>query len=122
METVGRASKQFRNVLKKARAHLPYVLYFLKRTEEILRDCSRKRGYSEETYVFLYRLQQYPSDSVEYKAIYRRLSHILKSHLAEAYLEVQSTLSHVKRASSMVENLNGRLRRYMNLKRMVPKI
>ena len=121
METVGRAAKPFRNVLKKTRAHLPHVLYFLKRTEEILRDCSRKRGYPEETYLFLYRLQQYPSDSVEYKAIYRRLSHILKSHLAEAYLEVQSILSHVKRASSMVENLNGRLRRYMNLKRMVPK-
>ncbi len=35
--------------------------------------------------------------------------------------KVQEILDGVKRASSLAENLNGRLRPYMNLKRMVPE-
>ena len=40
----------------------------------------------------------------------RRLRHILKKKYADAYLEIESILKGVKRASSLVENLNGRLR------------
>ena len=46
---------------------------------------------------------------------------MLKEGYADGYLKVQEILEGVKRASSLVENLNGRLRPYMNLKRMVPE-
>lgn len=107
--------------LKKTRKHLPDVLRYLKRIENALRNYAQKKGLPEESLLLLYRMRSYPEGSIQRKAIHRRLCHMLKQRYEDIQKEVEELLSGVKRASSMVENLNGRLRRYMNLKRIIPE-
>ena len=50
-----------------------------------------------------------------------RLGELLGNNYESARQEFSRILDHTKRASSLVENLNSRIRVYMNLKRMVPE-
>ena len=121
MEDTSGITDKLRKVLAKTRRNLPDVLIYLERAEKVLREYAMKKGYPEETFVLMYRMQGYHPGSQEYRSADRRLRHILKKKYADAYLEIEGILKGVKRASSLVENLNGRLRRYMNLKRMIPE-
>lgn len=120
MEDTAGITDRIRKVLAKTRKNLSGVLVYLERAEKSLREYALKEGYPEDTFVLLYRLRGYPPGSREYRAADRRLRHILRKKYADAYLETEAILKGIKRASSLVENLNGRLRRYMNLKRMIP--
>ena len=121
MEDTAGITDKLRKVLAKTRRNLPDVLIYLERAEKALREYAVKKGYPEESFVLMYRMQGYQPGSQEYRSADRRLRHIFKKTYADAYLEIESILKGVKRASSLVENLNGRLRRYMNLKRMIPE-
>lgn len=121
MEDTSGITDKLRKVLAKTRRNLPDVLIYLERAEKVLREYAMKKGYPEETFVLMYRMQGYHPGSQEYRSADRRLRHILKKKYADAYLEIEGILKGVKRASSLVENVNGRLRRYMNLKRMIPE-
>lgn len=121
MEDTAGITDKLRKVLAKTRRNLPDVLIYLERAEKVLREYAMKKGYPEETFVLMYRMQGYHPGSQEYRSADRRLRHILKKKYADAYLEIEGILKGVKRASSLVENVNGRLRRYMNLKRMIPE-
>ena len=121
MEDTAGIMDKLRKVLAKTRRNLPDVLIYLERAEKVLREYAMKKGYPEETFVLMYRMQGYHPGSQEYRSADRRLRHILKKKYADAYLEIEGILKGVKRASSLVENVNGRLRRYMNLKRMIPE-
>lgn len=119
-EAAGEDCSHLKKVLLKTRRNLPEVLTCLKRAEEALKTYAVKHGYSSEAFILMYRLPGYQPGSPEYQAADRRVRHLLKKAYGACYLEIQGILDGVKRASSLVENLNGRLRRYMNLKRMVP--
>lgn len=121
MEDTAGITDKLRKVLAKTRRNLPDVLIYLERAEKALREYAMRKGYPEEIFVLMYRMQGYHPGSQEYRSADRRLRHILKKKYADAYLEIEGILKGVKRASSLVENLNGRLRRYMNLKRMIPE-
>ena len=121
MEDTAGITDKLRKVLAKTRRNLPDVLIYLERAEKALREYAVKKGYPEESFVLMYRMQGYQPGSQEYRSADRRLRHIFKKTYADAYLEIESILKGVKRASSLVENLNGRLWRYMNLKRMIPE-
>ena len=121
MEETAGITDKLRKVLARTRRNLPDVLLYLERAEKALRECARKKGYPEDSLVLMYRMRGYHPDSQEYRSADRRLRHILKKKYADVYLEIEGILKGVKRASSLVENLNGRLRRYMNLKRMIPE-
>lgn len=120
-ETAAGTSGRLSQVLSKARKNLPDVLVYLERMEKALRDYALEHGYPGEAFVLLYKLPGYGFGTSGYQAADRRLRHMLKEAYADSYLKVQEILDGVKRASSLVENLNGRLRPYMNLKRMVPE-
>ena len=121
MEETAGITDKLRKVLARTRRNLPDVLLYLERAEKALRECARKKGYPEDSLVLMYRMRGYHPDSQEYRSADRRLRHILKKKYADVYLEIEGILKEIKRASSLVENLNGRLRRYMNLKRMIPE-
>lgn len=121
MEETAGITDKLRKVLSRTRRNLPDVLIYLERAEKTLRECALKKGYPEDSLVLMYRMRGYHPGSQEYRSADRRLRHILKKKYADVYLEIEGILKGVKRASSLVENLNGRLRRYMNLKRMVPE-
>lgn len=121
MGTVPGISNRFRKALKKAGKHLPDVLGYLKRMESSLREYARDKGIPENIMLLLYRMRSYPEGSVQQKAADRKLRRTLGSHYGDIRREADILLDGIKRASSMVENLNGRLRRYMNLKRIIPE-
>lgn len=120
-ETAGESSGRLSQALSKTRKNLPGILVYLERIEKALRDYALEHGYPGEAFVLLYKLPGYGFGTEKYRAADRRLRHMLKNAYADSYRKVQEILDGVKRASSLVENLNGRLRPYMNLKRMVPE-
>ncbi len=120
-EAAGESPSQISKALSKAQKNLPDVLVYLKRAEEALRDYALGHGCSPEAFMLMYRMQGYSSGSPQYQAADRRIRRLLKGSYGKCYLKIQEILDGVKRASSLVENLNGRLRPYMNLKRMVPE-
>lgn len=121
MGTVPGISNRFQKALKKAGKHLPDVLGYLKRIESSLREYACDKGIPENIMLLLYRMRSYPEGSVQQKAADRKLRRTLGSHYEDIRREADILLNGIKRASSMVENLNGRLRRYMNLKRIIPE-
>lgn len=120
-EAAGEPGSRLSRAVAKTRKNLPSVLVYLKRAENVLRDYAVKHGYPPEAFVLLYKLPCYSPGSPEYRGADRRLRRQLKGAYGACYQEVYRILDGVKRASSLVENLNGRLRPYMNLKRMVPE-
>ncbi len=120
-EAAGEDAGRLRRALSKVRKNLPDVLVCLKRVEEALGAYALEHGYPPEAFLLMYRMSGYPPASPEYRAADKRVRRILKKTYGDCYLKVQEILDGVKRASSLVENLNGRLRPYMNLKRMVPE-
>lgn len=120
-EVTQELSGSLKRAISKTRRNLPEVLVYLNRVEETLKSYALEHGYPKETFVLLYKMLGYQPDSLEYRAAERRVRRKLKGAYGSCYLKVQEILDGVKRASSLVENLNGRLRPYMNLKRMVPK-
>jgi len=117
----GETSSRLAHAISKTRKNLPNVLVYLERAEKTLRDYAVKHGYPPEAFVLLYKMSGYQSGPLEYQRAYRRLCRLLRRSYADCYLKVQEILDGIKRTSSLVENLNGRLRPYMNLKRMVPE-
>ena len=119
-EAAGESAGRLCGAISKARKNLPDILVCMKRAEEALGAYALGHGYSPEAFVLMYRMSRYSPSSLEYRAADRRVRHILKKAYGDCYLKVQEILDGVKRTSSLVENLNGRLRPYMNLKRIVP--
>ena len=120
-EAAGESAGRLRKALSKARRNLPDVLIYLKRAEEALEVYALEHGYPPEAFALMYKMSGYSPISPQYRAADKRVRHLLKKAYGNCYLKVQEILKGIKRASSLVENLNGRLRPYMNLKRMVPK-
>lgn len=84
MEDTAGITDKLRKVLAKTRRNLPDVLIYLERAEKVLREYAMKKGYPEETFVLMYRMQGYHPGSQEYRSADRRLRHILKKKYADA--------------------------------------
>jgi hypothetical protein len=106
--------------ITKARKHLHSLLLFVRRLERGMAVCSNKTGIPVEAFQLMYRQLSYSPSSVQSNEAQIDLVHILKEKYTEARAQFQNLLNTVKKASSMVENLNGRIRVYMEVKRVVP--
>lgn len=106
---------------KKIREKLPQILSFLQRMEENFTAASRKKGIPPEAFHIMYQQKAFHASSWECSQMEYRLGELLGNSYESAREEFCHILDHTKRASSLVENLNSRIRVYMNLKRMVPK-
>ena len=120
-ETAGESGGRLCQAISKTLKNLPDVLVYLERAEEALWDYALEHGYPPEAFILMYKMSGYGFGTPKYEAADRRVRRKLKKAYADCYLKVREILDGVKRASSLVENLNGRLRPYMNLKRMVPE-
>ncbi len=74
-----------------------------------------------EAFFLFYQERIYGALTWERSRIEYELGNLLCERYTEAREEFERILKSAKRASSMVENVNGRIRTYMNLKRIVPK-
>ena len=100
---------------------LPQILSFLQRMEENFTAASRKKGIPPEAFHIMYQQKAFHASSWECSQMEYHLGELLGNSYESAREEFCHILDHTKRASSLVENLNSRIRVYMNLKCMVPK-
>lgn len=118
-ENVG--ENEFAIKMRACKEKLPFLLSHTRRLERLMSDRANELGLPEEALVLLYRLRSYQGDeSKEYMAINHRIDELLSGRRPEAEEELQHMLDMIKRASSLVENLNSRIRPYIHLKRIVP--
>ena len=75
---------------------------------------------SEEVFRYLYRRPEVNKESKAYAELTRQATALISAgELANIEKVHDEIINSIKRASSMVENVNGRLRAYMNIKRHV---
>ncbi len=112
--------EKFRHDLEKLRNNLPQVLSFLKRMEVALRKASERTGIPIQAFQLFYQKKSCAPLSWESSRIEYALGELLCNGYADAKAAFEQVLSTIKRASSLVENLNGRIRPFMDLKRVIP--
>lgn len=105
----------------KFRGKLPQVLSFLGRLQAGFGRAAGEKGIPPEAFGILYREKALPASSPEYSQLEYKLGALLGDGYETAKEEFCRVVENTKRASSLVENLNSRIRVYMNLKRTVPE-
>lgn len=99
---------------------LPNLLIFIKRLEGSMETCARETGIPAQAFQLMYRQRSYSASSEQSNEIQCQLVYMLRERYTEANDHFQKMLTTTKKASSLVENLNGRIRVYMEVKRVVP--
>ena len=105
---------------EKIRNILPSLLTFISRLEKAFESCAELHGIPVDAFRAMYRQLRYNKQSYEYLQIEYMLWGMLKENYDTARTLFAQQLKAVKKASSLVENLNGRIRKYMDVKRIVP--
>lgn len=113
--------KKYQQAVSQFRGRLPDILKFLRRLQDNLRDASVTLHIDEHDMMLLYNQTAYPVYSAEYAAIEKRLYKRLGNRLLDARDALPDIIHMTYRASSMVENINSRIRCYMNVKREIPE-
>ena len=104
----------------KIRKNLPFLLSYISRLEEAMEQRAAELGIPIEAFKIMYRQLSFGTETQQYNHMEYELVLMLAGKYSEARSEFQKILSEVKKASSIVENLNGRIRAYINIKRVVP--
>ena len=92
---------------------------YLEALEKNLVSLADSMGYRSETFRNLYRLSAMKSIHPAFVTVYEEIRAELKSDYYKAMKLVRDLVRSTYRASSIVENLNSRIRTYMNAKRYV---
>ena len=123
LDEMQKVSAKFPGIIKEAnkiRKTLPSLLTFIDRLEKAFKACAELHGIPVDAFRAMYRQLAYDQKSVEYLEIEYALWDMLKENYGKARGLFSQQLKTVKKASSLVENLNGRIRKYMDVKRVVP--
>ena len=111
---------ELRKEIGRFRKRLPATMLFLDRLFLRFRRAARDMGLPEEAFRLLYRRLGVPEDSDAYCEFTCRAFAVIGPARFSAAEEVHDRIIRcIKRASSMIENVNGRLRAYMNVKKHV---
>lgn len=114
-------NKQLLESIAKFRKALPQTLSFLSRFQRQLEMVSEEKGIPPDIFRLMYRQRALAPDSEESNQLVYQLVKLLMNDYDKVRAEFENIMEHTKKASSLVENLNSRIRVYMNLKRVVPK-
>jgi len=120
MESVAAGFPGLLKECEKIRKNLPFLLSYISRLEETLKQSAVRLGIPIEAFQVMYRQLSCGTATQQYQHMDYELVLMLAGKYDEARSEFQRMLSEVKKASSIVENLNGRIRAYINIKRIVP--
>jgi len=125
LEEIGKHAAQYPGLLKEAekiRRNLPGLLSFISRLDREILKRSQELGVDPNIFHLLYRQMSYNPCSPQFREIDFQLVGLLSESNSwfDITAEFQKLLGGVKKASSLVENLNGRIRRYIDMKRVVP--
>jgi len=123
LEEMQKLSAKFPGITKEAekiRNNLPSLLSYISRLEKAFEICAELHGIPLGAFQTMYRQLSYNVQGDEYYKIEYALWDTLKDNYSKARELFAQQLKTVKKASSLVENLNGRIRKYMDVKRIVP--
>jgi len=108
------------NEISRFRERLPVTLLFLDRLFRDFRCTANIMGLPDEAFRLLYRRLGVAEESEAYKELTRQAFDIIgQGRFTSAEKVHDRIVGCIKRASSLVENVNSRLRTYMNIKRHV---
>jgi len=99
---------------------LPSLLSYVGRLERGIDGLSQKTSIPAEIYKQMYRQMSYSPDNKINIELHCNIAIQLQGRYIEARDELQKLLDTTKKASSLVENLNGRIRGYIEVKRVIP--
>ena len=107
---------------EKTRRNLPRLLSFIGRLERDINKRTLELGIPPDVFRLLYRQMSYNPGFTQCSQMNDQLAKMLPEQYSVLQIrtEFQNLLNGVKKASSLVENLNGRIRSYIDMKRVVP--
>ena len=109
-----------RKEVRKVRKMLPSLLSFIGRLERGMEISAKETGIPVEAFRLMYRqMSCKPGSPLDIEIQYRQVL-LLNKRYVEARDEFQRLLNQTKKASSLVENLNGRIRVFIEVKRIIP--
>jgi hypothetical protein len=109
-----------RTEIAKMRKMLPSLLSFIGRLDRAMEESSNKTGLPVEGFRLMYQQLSCGSECPESNEMLYNQVLMLGERYMEARGEFESLLNGTKKASSLVENLNGRIRVYIEVKRIIP--
>ena len=101
------------------RKRLPDILQYIHRLFHSFRIESKRIGVPSAAFALEYRRRAYPDDAPEQHILWKALWKKAGKMMYDVIACVQHLIDHTVRASSLVENLNGRIRPFMNAKRRI---
>ena len=111
---------ELRKEIVRLKERLPRTTKFVRRTFEAFRIAAKDMDLPEEAFRLLYRRSAVPIGSDAYLSLTKQaLAVIGFEKFSTAEKKHDEIVANIKRASSLVENLNSRLRPYMNIKKHV---
>ena len=106
--------------IRRFRGRLPDLLSFLPRLWRDMKATASLFHTREDAFALLYLQRARGYRGEEYRFLEKKLYHIFGERLPEARETLKGMFPHIYRASSPDENVNGRLRVFMNARRGVP--
>jgi hypothetical protein len=106
--------------ITKVRKMLPSLLSFIGRLERGMEVLAKETGLPIEGFRLMYRQMSYRPGSRENNELLYKQVLVLGERYDEARKEFERLLNRTKKASSLVENLNGRIRVFIEVKRIIP--
>ena len=120
MDLLAVGNQGLQKEIAKVRKLLPSLLSFVGRLERGMGVVADSMGVPIEAFQLMYRQMSYSPDSEQGTEIHCNLINMLGEKCPEVQIAFQELLSTTKKASSLVENLNGRIRVFIEVKRVIP--
>jgi len=120
MDILAGKNNGLRKEITKAKKMLPSLLSFIGRLERAMEVSARKMGLPVEGFRLMYRQMSCILGSPENNEMLYKQVLVLGERYLEAREEFDRLLNGIKKASSLVENLNGRIRVFIEVKRIIP--
>jgi len=105
---------------EKIRKNLPSILSFINRLEKGMCRYAEDLDVPSEAFRMMYRQLSYSAQSKQCHDMEYKLALMLMQKYDQTREAFNKLLSETKKASSLVENLNGRIRSYIEIKRVIP--
>ena len=104
----------------KVRKNIPLLLSFLNRLDRRMEDYAVDLDIPSDAFRIMYRQRSCGLESQQYQDLEYQLVLMLMQKYDPARGAFQKLLKETHKASSLVENLNGRIRVYIEMKRVIP--
>jgi len=123
LQELGKYRETYPGLVKECEAirkAMPSLLSFIGRLESKMELCAIELGIPPDAFRLMYQQLAFGIASTRYNDMEYEIVIMLMEKYDEARREFQKVLDGTKKASSLVENLNGRIRVYIDMKRVVP--